>query len=94
MEIKDVQLVNLEGNSVVTSVNFADRKDCCEYFGTWYKKDCTHSDVVSWCDKQIKEYTVFIQNLKSLKEISREAMIGDMGLDELKALVARLEGNN
>ena len=94
MLVENLKLVNLKGDQLVASVNFANRKECCEHFGTWYKVDCTHSDVVSWCDKQIKEYEVFIKNLESLREVSRTAMVEGMDIEVLKALVAKLEGNN
>lgn len=94
MMVENLNLVNLEGNSEVTSVDLADRKAGSTYFGMWYKKDAMSSDVVGWCKSRIATYKRYIQNLQTLMGASQQEMVNGMSLEELKAIVAAKEQAN
>ena len=94
MKVENLNLVNLEGNSIVTSVELSDRKSGAAYFGMWYKEDATSSDVVGWCKSRIATYKRYIQNLQTLMGASQQDMVSGMSLEELKAIVAAKEQAN
>lgn len=91
MENLNLNLVNKKGVSNNTSVELSDKAFATEYFGTWFKKNATPSDVVRWCKEQISIHKGFIANLNSLMTKSRILMVEGMSLDDLKAVMADKE---
>ena len=81
-------MVDKDGVSNNTSVELSDKAFTSEYFGTWYKKNATPSDVVRWCKERIAIYKGYIANLNSLMTKSRILMVEGVSLDELKAIMA------
>lgn len=94
MENFNLNLVNKDGATISTSVELSNKAFASEYFGTWFKKDATLSDVASWCEEQIKTHRRLINNFKTLMAKSRVMMFEGLGLEEMESIVAQKKKAN
>lgn len=70
-------------------VDLTDRKVQCGMFGKQFKSTASADEYIKLCDERIRDYEMYISNLKELKQAKLTEKAASHK-DELKALLASM----
>lgn len=79
--------MNVNSNSVEETTRAA----MAQKYGSWYKKNASASELVSWCNDRIAKCNEWIENLKVLREESQKQLFKGMTKEEVMRIAETLD---